>query len=138
MVLVEEIFGGAEMVEWMGMVVMARTSGAVTVVVVRVAVEATGTGVVACFHPRLICLGWIPWQWLAVLGLDTLAVWPHIRRVIDCQSGVVWRRGRQYVWLLRSVVSCQSRMWVSLGWLHVHMGGDENVSWGCEFSHVVI
>ena len=138
MVLVEEIFGGAEMVEWMGMVVMAGTSGAVTVVVVRVAVEATGTGVVACFHPRLICLGWIPWQWLAVLGLDTLAVWPHIRRVIDCQSGVVWRRSRQYVWLLRSVVSCHSRMWVSLGWLHVHMGGDENVSWGCEFSHAVI
>jgi len=35
MVLVEEIFGGAEMVEWMGMVVMAGTRWAVTVVVVN-------------------------------------------------------------------------------------------------------
>jgi hypothetical protein len=133
-VLMEEIEGaGLEERTWMAAAASTRwaervsdvrvvvTTGTATSTVwtervagVRVAVEATGTGAVACFHPRL--------PWLGLVPLPRLTRWPrHVGRFVACvhtyQSwpyGVVrfkrcvWRYGCCAVWS-RVVVTCGCR-----------------------------
>ena len=97
---------------------------------VRVAVARVDVGATGYWCSRMLsstaALAWVgP---LAGVGIVAVACWswspvfPHTGRAV-CGT----------VWLLRIEVACRSHMWMSLWLLHVHMGGDDNVSWGCEF-----
>jgi hypothetical protein len=112
--------------------VVVTTSTATTSAgwIVRVAVDRVAEGATRYWCSRLLsstaALAWVgP---LAGVGIVAVACWswspvfPHTGRAV-CGT----------VWLLRIQVACRSHMWVSLWLLHVHMGGDDNVSWGCEF-----